>query len=68
VEEVYAGHLAETLISSGFRQWPDDERRVVLEYLEALRPEFVSDRDRTAWATGLAALRRPTPLLPPIPR
>ena len=67
-EEIYPGHLSEILISSGFRWWPDEERRVVLDYLESLRPEFGREESLNEWAAGLAALRRPTPLLPPSPR
>ncbi len=59
-EDLYAGHVLETLASLGFQDWPEAERHAVLDFLEAVGPHCNhNDRDRHMWSAALDGLRIP---------
>jgi hypothetical protein len=67
LDDIYPRHLFETLIALGFRQWPEAERKAVIDYLITVGPELfnrLDNADRSDWAAGVAALKNPALSLP----
>jgi hypothetical protein len=58
VEEIFTGHLTETLRALGFTRWPEEEKTAVIDYLLLITPFLAldSDEDRNEWGAGLAAI------------
>ncbi|MGA1871717.1 MAG: hypothetical protein ACMUJM_24580 [bacterium] len=55
VEDMYTGHLFETLLYHNFKSWPEKERKVVIEYLIEIKPfiNFYDDEDQEDWDKGM---------------
>ena len=63
VEDIYPGHLFETLEAFGFSRWNRGERDAVIGYLKAVRHAILSredadEEDREAWDAGLDKLAK----------
>ena len=58
-EDLFPGHLVETLVSNDFFRWPDDERTCVIEYLNAYSDaaEWPDEEEAEAWARGIQRLK-----------
>jgi hypothetical protein len=58
VEDLFPGHLAETLAGLGFRAWPVAEQWAVRAHLDRLEPflDLADAEDEQDWAAGLAML------------
>lgn len=58
VEDMYVGHLFETLLFHGFLDWPQGERAAVLAYLAWLQEEIdlSQEGDEEEWHKGMADL------------
>jgi hypothetical protein len=57
VEDLYPAHLFEVLAAQRFHTWPGDERRAVLEWVEAMRPMLGAGGDGDEWDAAAAAFR-----------
>jgi hypothetical protein len=64
VKDLYPEHLFETLISLNFSDWPENEKKTVLDYLGVLESFLrLNDVDRVEWGIGFAKLSHGLSLL-----